>query len=48
MATGWDEELLDRTAGALSQPGRSESSFRTDPSVCPIMPAAGTERKRSD
>ena len=37
-ATGWDEELQARTAGVrLPRPGHSESSFRTDPSVCPIM-----------
>ena len=37
-ATGWDEELLARTAGVrLPRQGHSESSFRTDPSVCPIM-----------
>ena len=36
--TGWDEELRARTAGVrLPRPGHSESSFRTDPSVCPIM-----------
>ena len=38
-ASGWDEELLDRAAGVrLPRQGRSESSFRTDPSTCPIMP----------
>ena len=37
-AAGWDEELRARTAGVrLPLPGHSESSFRTDPSVCPIM-----------
>ena len=37
-ATGWDEELRARTAGVrLPRPGHSESSFRTDPFVCPIM-----------
>ena len=37
-ATGWDEELRARTAGVrLPRPERSESSFRTDPSLCPIM-----------
>ena len=37
-ATGWDEELRARTAGVrLPRQGHSESSFRTDPSVCPIM-----------
>ena len=37
-ASGWDEELRARTVGArLPRPGRSESSFRTDLSVCPIM-----------
>ena len=37
-ATGWDEELRARTAGVrLPRPGHYESSFRTDPSVCPIM-----------
>ena len=34
----WDEELRARTVGVrLPRPGRSESSFRTDPSVCPVM-----------
>ena len=37
-AAGWGEELRARTAGVrLPRPGRSESSFRTDPSVCPVM-----------
>ena len=37
-ATAWDEELRARTAGVrLTRPGHSESSFRTDLSVCPIM-----------
>ena len=39
-ATGWDEELRARTAGVtvrLPRPGHSESSFRTDSAVCPIM-----------
>ena len=37
-ATGWDEEPRARTASVrLPRPGRSESSFRTDPSVCPVM-----------
>ena len=37
-ATGWDEELRARTAGVrLPRQGHSESSSRTDPSVCPIM-----------
>ena len=36
-ATGWDEELRARNDGIrLPRPGRSESSLRTDPSVCPI------------
>ena len=35
---GWDEELRARTAGVrLPRPGHSESSFRSHPSVCPIM-----------
>ena len=37
-ATGWDEELRARTASVLlPRQGRSESSFRTDPSICPVM-----------
>ena len=37
-AVGWGEELRARTAGVrLPRPGPSESSFRTDPSVCPVM-----------
>ena len=37
-ATGWDEVLRARTASVrLPRPGHSESSFRTDPSVCLIM-----------
>ena len=37
-ATGWDEELRARTASVrLPRPGHSESSFSTDPFVCPIM-----------
>ena len=38
MATGWDEEMRARTAGVpLPRPGHSESWFRTDPFVCPVM-----------
>ena len=37
LATGWDEELMALTGGVrLPRPGHSESSFRTDLSVCPI------------
>ena len=37
-ATGWDEELLDWAAGVrLPRLGHSESSFRTDPTICPVM-----------
>ena len=48
-ASGWDEELRARTAGVrLPRPGHSESLFRTDPSVCPIMLRTGTDSERSD
>ena len=38
MAVGRDKELRARIAAVrLPRPGHSESSFGTDPSVCPIM-----------
>ena len=37
-AAGWDEELRTRTAGVrLPRLGRSESLFRTDPSIFQVM-----------
>ena len=37
-AVGWDEELLAGTASVrLPPPGRSESSFRTDPGLSSHM-----------
>ena len=36
-ATGWDEELRARTAGVPVTTTAAGPSFKTDPSVCPIM-----------